>query len=236
MPLPSSIVPDNQIAGAALKAGFPENEIVTAVAVALGESGGNRNAEHKNGNGSIDRGLWQINSIHKFNGDWGNQDVNAQMAFKVWQGAGGKWTPWSVYNNGRYRIFLERAKVAAGNPDRTGVTTEGDTPGLVGEVGETLTAPMQALQQFGAFLGKASNPKTWASVGIILLGTLIIIIVAIRMVTKSTVVKKAASAAADFVPGGSIAKTVAKKGIVKTATQATTKAVKADLKPPKVGS
>src|SRR5690606_38269312 len=54
-----------QIAQIARNAGFTGQSIVYAVAVCLAESGGRPNAiNDKNTNGSIDRGLWQINSIH----------------------------------------------------------------------------------------------------------------------------------------------------------------------------
>ena len=52
-----------QIAGYALAAGFPPNEIATATAVALAESGGDTNATNHNTNGSYDYGIWQINTV-----------------------------------------------------------------------------------------------------------------------------------------------------------------------------
>ena len=50
-------VTPQQIAGYAIAAGFPPDQIATAVAVALAESGGETTATNKNSNGSIDYGL-----------------------------------------------------------------------------------------------------------------------------------------------------------------------------------
>lgn len=100
-----------QIAQLARMAGFPESEIATAVAVAMAESGGRADAVNSsNRNGSIDRGLMQINSIHK--GLLSQYDPfdplqNMQMAYQIWKNAGGKWTPWSAYNNGSYQKFSQ---------------------------------------------------------------------------------------------------------------------------------
>lgn len=195
-----SIVPDNQIAGAAINAGFPPNEIVTAVAVALGESSGNRLAYNKNTNGSADYGLWQINNeahkdIFAAGFDYGNQDENARAAFKVWQQAGGKWTPWAAYNNGRYRMFLGRADIAAKNPDTAGKTTTGDTQGSFQSV-------IEPLKEISDILAKIMNPKVWASVALIGLGGVILIIVAVKLVSMSPTTKKVAKSVVSAVPGG----------------------------------
>src|SRR4029077_12090642 len=92
-----------QIAWYAQQAGFPPEEIARATAVALAESGGDPAATHTNTNRSVDYGLWQINSVHGGllnQGDKFNPLDNAKMALTVWRGAGGKWTPLSVYNSG----------------------------------------------------------------------------------------------------------------------------------------
>jgi hypothetical protein len=108
-----------QIAGAAKAAGFPDNELATATAVALAESGGETTATNRNTNGSVDYGLWQINTIHGSllsQGDKFNAADNAKMAYTVWSRAGNKWTPWSAYKNQRYRTFLPQAALAAAAP------------------------------------------------------------------------------------------------------------------------
>lgn len=94
--------------------GFPESEIATGVAIARAESSWNPSAvNNKNRNGSIDNGLWQINTIHR-NASYYPSNVNdplesTKAAYAIWKNAGGRWTPWSVYNSGVYRQYLQAA-------------------------------------------------------------------------------------------------------------------------------
>jgi TP901 family phage tail tape measure protein len=77
----------------------------TAAAIAMAESGGNPNAFNRNRNGTVDRGLWQINSIH---GALSTFDIlgNARAMASI-SGGGSDWTPWVVYNTGAYRQHLD---------------------------------------------------------------------------------------------------------------------------------
>jgi peptidoglycan hydrolase-like protein with peptidoglycan-binding domain len=114
----SRTLTDFQIAEIALNAGFPyPSGVVTAVAVALAESGGRPDATNEAGNHppSTDRGLWQINSY------W-HPEVSDGEAFDPIQAAketlrisnGGKdWHPWATYNSGSYLTYLHRAELAA---------------------------------------------------------------------------------------------------------------------------
>lgn len=129
-----------QIAGYALAAGFPANEIATATAVALAESGGDPGATNHNTNGSYDYGLFQINTVHGpllNQGDKFNPLDNAKMALTVFKGAGNKWTPWSVYKSGVYRAQLLKGTAGAAKPEMPGAT--GWQPPLVSPEGEPLT-------------------------------------------------------------------------------------------------
>jgi len=129
-----------QIAGYALAAGFPPNEIATATAVALAESGGDPAATNHNTNGSYDYGLWQINTVHGpllNQGDKFNPLDNAKMALTVFKGAGNKWTPWSVYKSGTYRAQLLKGTAGAAKPEAPAAT--GWKPPLVTPEGEPLT-------------------------------------------------------------------------------------------------
>jgi len=85
---------------------FGSNALL-AEAIMLLESSGDPNAiNRKNKNGSIDTGLWQINSIHwgkvpgKFDADkirWLQvPENNANMAVQI-SGGGQNWLPWSTY-------------------------------------------------------------------------------------------------------------------------------------------
>jgi len=63
-----------------------------AAAVAMAESGGNTGATNKNSNGTVDRGLFQINSIH---GSQSSFDVatNVRAAISISKN-GTNWRPW----------------------------------------------------------------------------------------------------------------------------------------------
>lgn len=102
-------------ASAAQAAGFPAEQLVTAVAIAGAESGYDPTATHLNTDGSTDYGLWQINSVHAVlltQGDWRDPGANARMALSVWQAAGGSWTPWSTFTSGAYTAHLSEAAAA----------------------------------------------------------------------------------------------------------------------------
>ncbi len=76
----------------------------TAAAVALAESGGRPGAVNsKNSDGSIDRGLFQINSVH---GAQSTTDLkaNVRAAIRI-SGNGKNWHPWVTYTTGAYRKF-----------------------------------------------------------------------------------------------------------------------------------
>lgn len=214
------IIADDVIAGCAMfDAGFPMGEIATAIAVALAESSpsGNCNSiSPPNDNGTYDYGLWQINSVHAdilSQGNWANPHDNAKMAKQIWQAAGGKWSPWSAYNNGRYRMYLERANFAI----LKGPTTDGQTYGDA--IASTVTAPIRGMEALASFATKLTNPKTWATVGFIWLGAILLIVVGIKLVMQSDTAKQAVDIAGDVIPGGGVAKKIASKGMAKTAVQ-----------------
>lgn len=84
-------------------------DLQVATAVMRAESGCNPTATNKaNRNGSVDRGLFQVNSVHK--AKVGNLDdlydpaTNIRIAYRVYLGSG--WKAWSVYNSGAYKRFL----------------------------------------------------------------------------------------------------------------------------------
>jgi len=84
----------------------------TAYAICMAESGGVAHKDNAglNRDGSTDYGLMQINSVHA---DMvaGNlealrdPEVNIKIAYSLSK-AGTDWTPWSAYNNGKYKQFL----------------------------------------------------------------------------------------------------------------------------------
>lgn len=125
-----AILPDNAIASYAARNGFTGNGIVMAVAIALAESGGDTNARGVNRSKSgtvlsVDRGLWQINSVyHKEVADSCAYDANcsAGAAYRI-SNRGTDWRQWSTYGNGRYRQFMQRALSASATVGRSSSNT-----------------------------------------------------------------------------------------------------------------
>lgn len=168
-----------QIAGYATAAGFPPDQIATATAVALAESGGETTATNRNSNGSTDYGLWQINTVHGAllnQGDKFNPLDNAKMALTVYARAGNKWTPWTVYKSGTYRAQMPTATLAVGNP----VPPQ---DGNVEASTETTTAssPLDMLGPLGSMVGqlmgtfnRLTSGALWLRVGAFILGSCLI--------------------------------------------------------------
>lgn len=125
------------VARAAHKAGFPDAELVTAVAVAWAESSFNASAIASEPDGSKSYGLWQINSSHGYpeigNGQWSNADVNAQLAVRVWRSQG--WNAWSVH---KQTDTLGYARYIAAIPAATAFVAAGVSPAAAAAGGVTL--------------------------------------------------------------------------------------------------
>jgi hypothetical protein len=101
-------------------AGWRGETLVTAVAIGLAESSCRPDAHGSNGptsgcpNGSIDRGLWQINNCyHREVSDACAYEArcNAREAFRI-SGVGSNFNPWSTYKSGAYRSRLTEARAA----------------------------------------------------------------------------------------------------------------------------
>ena len=164
------VLSDSQIASLAKAAGFPADQIATAVAVSLGESGGRSDAFNgANTNGSWDAGLWQINSIHGYSKEHlFNPANNAAAAFRVWSQAGKSWRPWVVYNTGRHLPYMARGKAAAVATNGGKVIVPGSPPppngGRFGIVGSN-----------DGFLEIITDPTTWMRLGLFLLGFILVL-------------------------------------------------------------
>ncbi len=72
-----------------------------AAEIARAESGGQQYATDADGNGTVDRGYWQVNSIH---GALSTYDPagNARAAVEL-SGDGTNWSPWVTYQTGAYQ-------------------------------------------------------------------------------------------------------------------------------------
>ncbi|MEU1604145.1 transglycosylase SLT domain-containing protein [Micromonospora matsumotoense] len=170
----------------AYAAGFRNNPLVTAVAVAMAESSCNPSAVGSNGptagcpNGSLDRGLWQINNCyHPTVNDTCayNAQCNANAAYSISSG-GSNWQPWSTYNNGAYASYLSAAQAAVArlgggdppvgvtgtilaNPSLNIRTGPGTTYGIAGSVNYGATVKI-ACYTFGEYVSGGYWPSsTW---------------------------------------------------------------------------
>lgn len=83
---------------------FPENPEIM-IAIAKAESGMNPSAVNKNTNGSVDLGLFQINSIHGYDElSLFDAKKNIKAASEVYDKQGLR--AWSSFTNGAYKKFL----------------------------------------------------------------------------------------------------------------------------------
>jgi hypothetical protein len=114
-------------ASVASRAGFSGDRLVTAVAVGMGESSCRPDAQNSNGptkgcpNGSVDRGLWQINSCWHPSVSTScayDAQCNANAAYRI-SAKGANFTPWVAYTNGSYRNHLDAARAAVSRLSRT---------------------------------------------------------------------------------------------------------------------
>lgn len=109
-----------QIAQLAANAGFDGNDLITAVAIALAESGGDTqayNPETKAGTpaGFGSYGLWQIyRKAHPEFGPWNlfDPNQNAAAAFSVYNSQG--FGAWSAFKSGAYLRYMGTASQAVG--------------------------------------------------------------------------------------------------------------------------
>jgi Lysozyme like domain len=103
-----------QITPHATAAGFTGRGLSIAVAIAFAESSGKTDARLVNADGSIDRGLWQINSRwHPEVTDAMADDpaTAAREAFRISK-SGADFTPWATFKSGAYRRYLDPQETA----------------------------------------------------------------------------------------------------------------------------
>jgi len=87
---------------------FGQYECKTSLAIAKSESNLKEEAIHINSNGTIDLGVFQINSIHFDKPGCSLQELvfakkNIDCAYNIWKAQG--WSPWVVWRN---KSFIDR--------------------------------------------------------------------------------------------------------------------------------
>ncbi len=82
--------------------GLSNADVATGVAIVEAESSHIEDAEHENEDGTIDWGIWQLNS--KYHPKEDALDPAEATKRAVASKGSGDWTNWSVYENGKYKI------------------------------------------------------------------------------------------------------------------------------------
>ncbi|WP_460530553.1 transglycosylase SLT domain-containing protein, partial [Flindersiella endophytica] len=113
------------------------------MAVSLAESRCNPLAVGQNGptagcpSGSRDRGLWQINDCYHAEVSEScafDPQCNANAAYRI-SSQGTNWSPWSTFNSGSYRNWLDEAAAAVENLAGGGVGRVGSVVSAVSRGG-----------------------------------------------------------------------------------------------------
>lgn len=154
----------SQIAQHAYNAGFRGKALPLAVAVAMGESGGKTDAR---GDGGWSIGLWQI--YRKAHPQYSEAYLldpanNAKAAFEVYNSAGQRFTPWTIYKNGVYLLYMSTAEVAAQRVDPKGGLLA--APAQAGtHLPDVSGAPsiVDTAKAIGSGVGLAAKAGTWLS-------------------------------------------------------------------------
>lgn len=178
---------------------------LTATAIALAESGGSATATNtKNTDGSIDTGLWQINSIHKrdhptWTVPWLQNPSNNAKAMAIVSSNGSNWSPWVKYKNGDYKKYIDQVKLAAfkietggSGPFDTGiddVPVVGDivegAEGIVDAAGDIATIIGDTVNKTGAWISKSENMTRIAQV----VGGIVLALIGAAIVANSKVAR-----------------------------------------------
>lgn len=150
-----------QVSQYAAQAGFKDQALVIALAIAQAESGFNTEAIDHDSNGSTDYGLWQINSIHGFNSSslLNSPLYNAQAAYKV-SGGGSNWKPWTTYTSGAYLKFMPNGTGPSSSPSPAVQSAQSNTYPK-GQC--TWWANERYHQLTGYYVPWSGNAKDWAA-------------------------------------------------------------------------
>lgn len=196
------IISDAQIAGAAKAAGFSGEAIATITAIALAESSGNIYA-HNAIPPDNSYGLTQINMLgamgperRKRYGLTSNDQLfdpvtNMRAAYDI-SSQGKNWRPWSTYTAGNYRLYLARARKAAGSPS-------GDLP-PIGRTPADQIGISDGIDSAGKAVDFLSAWQTWARAGMIIGGGILVLVALTVMSGTTSRLGAAVNTATDILP------------------------------------
>lgn len=223
-------------------AGFPDTR--TALQVAYAESSWRQSLTNKNTNGSVDYGLFQINTVHKpTEAVKSDPFANAVFAKRLYDGKenGSKgWTSWVAYTTGRYKkgepvsatnALLNYASTPDGKKavedaakNKPIALSEPPLSGGLDGIKDGLAAanPLNVLDNVkAAVLAAIDTVVSLANMFLMVLVGLVFIALGIYMAYHreiNSAAGKAVSGLAGMVPVGKVAKTVKAAGAIKAAT------------------
>lgn len=194
---------DEEIANVVQTAGFDGSRThrglpndVVAIAVVLGESGGDPTAHNDNPATRDDSyGLFQINMHGDLKAEraarYGLDSThnlfqprkNAEIAYDLYRRRGYNFGDWSVYNNGSYLRYVRRAQKAAGNP-ASSIPTIGDAVGNAADA-------IPGLGQITALVEFVTDSNNWLRVGMFVGGGVLVIFGLIAAASTSKTGKSA---------------------------------------------
>lgn len=142
------------------------DDVVTATAIAIAENRTLKvNATNRNSDGSIDRGIWQINSVHKqFDAQRLLSDpvYNGQAAYEVYREAGNSFRPWTTFKKRLHVRHLPKARRAAkaiiGSSGSGKLEADLDLPGFGEPIADAAGAVREGVTGWVGDLGKVLWP------------------------------------------------------------------------------
>ncbi len=159
-----------------------------AISVAENRTGDAR-AENHNEDGSIDRGLWQINSIHGIQSTF-DPLANAEAAVNI-SNNGRNWSPWTTYKNKEYLKYLKGSPGGVKNTTKTEQCVEIAGQEICGPLGqglakghEAVTGAVSWTKDLGKVLSFLGSGAGWTRV-LKVAGGGIIIIIALSELAKA---------------------------------------------------
>lgn len=171
----------SDVAFVAEQAGFKGPELVAAVAVSFAENASHDpGAIHHNSNGTIDVGLWQINSVHGYStADMQIPQKNAQAAYAI-SHSGNDWSPWATWNSGKASAQpnVKDAEIAVSNAGySTGnwaTWVDQHVPG-VHQAADVAQGAFGWTHYVGQFFSNVTSGAFWRRIGIGFAGVLLVL-------------------------------------------------------------
>lgn len=156
-----------------VKADGPEEDKSTAAAIALAESKGDPSAEDRDSNGTVDRGLWQINSVHGALSTFDIED-NAKAAVQIAKESG--FGAWVTYKNGAAgNILSEQGKTLTPTEIANLPKEPGVEPGTKEAVEGSLTAVIPGSELFGNLFSWSKLSEFGINMVLLLAGAVLLV-------------------------------------------------------------